>query len=962
MKELDQGDRETRIECSGWDSQENSLCHDRHRAGRNRVLLAGAQAQGANPANGIAAGQETVSLTNAPVALQGTALLEHAENVQAVDRSNANMIDPAQYDQINQYFLKQIAATPTLRDKLWQLNSASRNVYESSMSEHRRHLRTMLGLIEVTPQKADVKVLQESGSLRIERVRIVLDGDFGVNALVFLPEGSNRKAAVIAIPDADQSAEEFAGIAEGMATAGWLLDLLGRGVAVAIPEMVERRADHPLCAKSGGNDRRMMLWRLGFIAGRTLVGMEVQQVVALVDYLAAQPEIDGNKIDVWGEGQGGMTALYAAAMDGRLARVTAQDYFQQREESWKEPVDRVLYGQLNEFGDAEVAALIAPRPLKIVTRSEGPVAFASARAELQRARRFYQDFGAQNQLTAIEPVSGADQTATLASVSARGSEAEANLPNVAFRVPKEQVQDARNEHFEALYRYARSLCDESDAVRTDYWKLASTPRQGRPEKIGRMRKELSDLMGVLPGQDIPLHPRTRLIGETDKFLAYEVVVDTVPGVTAYGHLLVPRSVAGMVGKKLPAVICQHGFGGAPKFVSGVGSNIEPDDHFYHRFGERLAERGYVVFAPYLTVPFAPGANRADLINPIVREAASVGMMRTSIELAKLHRIVDFLQSLPFVDGKRIGYYGLSYGGYSAIWMPPLEPRLRFNVISGHFTDWKQELIAEGQHDYWTLPDDDFYSWNVLNRFTHSELIAAMWPRPTSVEWGLNDGTTTPEWHNHTWADLAAKYITPWQMIDTVVDDDYIGVHTVHGIATFFFVDRWLRPESSAARDYGCDDEHYCNLVVAPEFHGYAPSSDVPYATQLVDSTQDSIIRGRFYVSVVSPELVAVKLKVSRVGNPGDLVVLLGSRQGGKDLGELRLSGKEVSPAYDLWNELRLNQPVALDPRKLYWFEVRSASGQAPQDAYTVYGPKPLGGVDYPHNFGLSFQVLTKGGE
>ena len=173
------------------------------------------------------------------------------------------------------------------------------------MSEHRQHLRKMLGLIELHPGKADVKVLEERGGLRIDAVKIALDGDFNVSALVFLPEGSNRKAAVIAIPDADQSAEEFAGVAEGMVPAGWLRELLGRGIAVAIPEMVERRSDHPFSEKAGGHDRRLMLWRLGFVVGRTLVGMEVQQVMALADYLAAQAEIDNNKIGVWGEGQGG---------------------------------------------------------------------------------------------------------------------------------------------------------------------------------------------------------------------------------------------------------------------------------------------------------------------------------------------------------------------------------------------------------------------------------------------------------------------------------------------------------------------------------------------------------------------------------------------------------------------------------------------------------------------------------
>lgn len=92
------------------------------------------------------------------------------------------------------------------------------------------------------------------------------------------------------------------------------------------------------------------------------------------------------------------------------------------------------------------------------------------------------------------------------------------------------------------------------------------------------------------------------------------------------------------------------------------------------------------------------------------------------------------------------------------------------------------------------------------------------------------------------------------------------------------------------------------------------------------------------------------------------MVLLGSQEGGKDLAELRLSEQDVYPTYDLWYGLKLKQPIVLDPRKLYWFEVRSASGNAPLDAYTVYGPKPMGGVDYPRNFGLSFQILTKGGE
>ena len=68
------------------------------------------------------------------------------------------------------------------------------------------------------------------------------------------------------------------------------------------------------------------------------------------------------------------------------------------------------------------------------------------------------------------------------------------------------------------------------------------------------------------------------------------------------------------------------------------------------------------------------------------------------------------------------------------------------------------------------------------------------------------------------------------------------------------------------------------------------------------------------------------------------------------------------PQYDLWYEAALKKPVRLDPAKLYYFELRAESGHAPQDAYVVFGPQPLGGEDYPAAFGLSFQTLTRKAE
>lgn len=903
------------------------------------------------------------------------------EGTSPLRRLVTESIREEQRQQIIQYFTRQIAATPAKRDSLWQPSFSSRDAYRESLQGHRTRLGKMLGLIQFQSGIPQATILQEDEDLKVEDVSIPIDRGLSARALVFSPRSGVAAGGVIAIPPSDQSREEFVGIVQGMTPAKWLSALLERNVTVAVPIMVERRDDHPLCRQAGDKDRRRLLWRAGFIVGRTLVGVEVQQVLALREFLTAQRNVDANKIALMGEGQGGMTALYAGAVDEGFAGVASLDYFQQRENCWKEPVDRVLYGQLNEFGDAEVAALIAPRPLLVVQTSKSPIPSASVKAEFERARRFYKGLQVPEKVTTLEVQGDPLEAAALKLASLLEATQKQKSPNLTIRIPVPQVNEERNRHFEALLQYLRGLCAVSDQVRADYWQFKVTAPEDRLQKVQRLHTELANLVGVIPSDNVPLNPRTALIGETDKFLAYDVFLDVVPGVEAYGQLLVPRAVAGHSRTRLPAVVCQHGFDGAPKYISGVGNNLETNDHFYHRFGQRLAERGYVVFAPYLTVPqyhppvsANPGANlkspaglgdviqRADLINPIVRLAAPLGMMRTSIELAKLHRVVDFLQSLHFVDPDRIGYYGLSYGGYSAIWMSPLEPRLKLTVISAFFNDWRTMLTDTTRFgsSYWSLPDEDFYNWNVLNRFAHTELIAAMWPRPVCVEYGSEDPVTTPAWHKRAWREVNA-FIESWDMDNKIVDDDFIGPHTIHGIGTFFFLDRWLRPESPAGRDYGCCDDNYCYKTVAPGFHGYSQDSKgaVPYVTQYLDSNHGSAIRGQFYVSDATPVFTGMTFKLARRGNAGDVLVRFGSSEASGDLGEARIYSRDVYLRYDLWYEATLNKPVRLDPKKTYFFELWVESGRSPNDCYAVFGPMPLGGKDIPSNFGLSFRTLVR---
>ena len=157
---------------------------------------------------------------------------------------------------------------------------------------------------------------------------------------------------------------------------------------------------------------REWICRMAFEAGRHIIGYEVQKVLSAVDWFTYENRAVAVPIALIGYGEGGLLALYSAAIDVRIQSAVVCGYFDSRQELWKEPIYRDLWGLLREFGDAEVASLIAPRAL-VVEACRGPEisgppaetaerkgaapngrlttpALTSMRAEAGRARAFYE--------------------------------------------------------------------------------------------------------------------------------------------------------------------------------------------------------------------------------------------------------------------------------------------------------------------------------------------------------------------------------------------------------------------------------------------------------------------------------------------------------------------------------------------------------------------------------------------
>src|SRR5207248_9492193 len=112
------------------------------------------------------------------------------------------------------------------------------------------------------------------------------------------------------------------------------------------------------------------LYRSAFELGRTPTGYEVQKVLAAVDWFSKDSKTDP-RIGVIGWGEGGRVAFFAAALDTRIDAACVSGYFGPREGRWKEALDRNVFGLLEQFGDADVVSLIAPRSL-FVEMAKGP--------------------------------------------------------------------------------------------------------------------------------------------------------------------------------------------------------------------------------------------------------------------------------------------------------------------------------------------------------------------------------------------------------------------------------------------------------------------------------------------------------------------------------------------------------------------------------------------------------------
>ena len=638
---------------------------------------------------------------------------------------------------------------------------------ETPASARRAHLREWMGCMEAQASHVQWASVWASDEFQIRAITCNTDDGFPARALVAGPIGANGPL-ILALPPSNITPEDWCGLTGRLPPQQQLArQLMHAGYQVICPNMTPPDAlegsvpDYPsFGARPTARDE---VWRLATQLGLTFVGLELQAIRAC---LSAACGDAATPYTVVGAGDAGRLSLILAAIDERAETVMAQQAFGDRADpgasfAWPE----LIHGWSLHYGDAELVALIAPRRV-VLFEPVRRLADPAFRAELAAC---VQLGGARPDYWIVEhPAEFVTQV-----LAALGH------TQTIVTTPRQLDDGARNSTSRAQaspVRHAawRARLDEMLEV------AANRREQIDQSDLANRRAEWAALVGEFPAPDAPLEPRGRLAGvelQSERVTTYEVCLPVYlePAVFVRGLLAIPNDL--VVGERRPAIICSHGWEGAAESTHQPG--------VYNAFARRLAERGYVTWSPQSYF------RSEHTIQSLYRMASLIGRTEFGL-MARLHaRGIDYLSSLAFVDPRRIALYGLSYGGYTALWLNGLEPRLAAVVCSGHFNDWQAKTTGRNETSYLYTENASMYVSGILARFNHGDLAALACPRPFLVEVGDADWVVRQEWVEHEFARARAVYEARGAA-DRIELWWGRGGHQVFGERSFEFLDQWLK--------------------------------------------------------------------------------------------------------------------------------------------------------------------------
>lgn len=716
-------------------------------------------------------------------------------------------------DGVDRFLRGEIVASRERREAAWRDEHATPE--DAAVSDARRRLRLarIVGLRDERPPASPPQLLAtpersavvgRGEGYEILSVRwAALDGIHG-EGLLLMPKGPPR-ADVVCIPDADVTPEQYVGLAGGLAPSAQTPRLLAAsGCRVLVPMLIDRSRE-PRNGRAVLTSREY-LYRSSFELGRHLIGYELAKVLAAVDWFEADAD---RPLAVAGQGEGGMLALYAGSLDPRIDVVAVGGYFGDRSSIWEQPIDRNVFGLLEHFGDAELGAMILPRQL-VIENSPGPeleipgdggapAVLRSPQGVIEEVARLRSlvDPAVERGLLLVGEKGTVEPGAALGDLlESLGIADDGQIPTDQLPDPTGELPDARSRQQRQLTeidRFTQRLLAGCADTRLAFLPIADqlgrAPHQpldfSSPEAYHRSIapfRELfaAEVIGRFDRDLAPPQPRSQLVARNEGVAIYRVVLDVFPDVIATGLLVLPDGIP--IGERRPVVVCQHGLEGTPDDLL-AGATSEPT---YAGMATRLAQRGFITFAPQNLYLFG------DRFRTLQRKANPLGKTLFSVIVPQHQQLTRWLATLPWVDPDRIAFYGLSYGGKSAMRIPPLVDDYCLSICSADFNDWVwKNASTNDPYSYVWTGEYEIFEFDLGSTFNYAEMAALIAPRPFMVERGHFDTVGPDERVALEFAKVRFLYEARLGLEGHAEIEWFVGPHAINGRGTYEFLHRHL---------------------------------------------------------------------------------------------------------------------------------------------------------------------------
>jgi dienelactone hydrolase len=323
-----------------------------------------------------------------------------------------------------------------------------------------------------------------------------------------------------------------------------------------------------------------------------------------------------------------------------------------------------------------------------------------------------------------------------------------------------------------------------ETIEPKYSYRAGTPAEHRKWERA-LRRKFVDLLGGFPAAKEPLAPEVVETVEFPDYIRERVVFNTRPFMSLPAYLLRPKNPRT---KKLPAIVCLPGHGPGKDTIVGYDDNGAPRSDiggYQADFAIQAVRQGYVALA---VEQLAFGErNSADPrcrgCNEPTMNALVFGLTMIGLRVWDARRALDYLQTRPEVDSRRIGVMGISGGGTTTLYAAAVDTRFKAAVVSGYLCNFRDSIMAMDHCCDNFLP-------SVIPAAEMYDLAALIAPRALFSESGSKDSIFPVK--ASVFAFEQAK--RAWNVLgvpEKIGQEIFDGNHQFWGKGAFTFLKKWL---------------------------------------------------------------------------------------------------------------------------------------------------------------------------